>query len=340
MPARYGGQWILRLILDFAGTPTLTNGHGERDSEGTMGEDHKKMAGRLTRALGMASAGLGLAEIIAPNQISRLCGLRRPGARLILPLLGIRELVHAAGLLPGRQPKQWIWSRVVGDAMDLSLLGRALADRRSDRGRVIAATGAVAAITALDVFAAVQTSRVRRRLHRLHVAGSVTVAQPPERVYRFWRDFENLPTFMDHLESVQTSGKRTSHWVAKAPGGRQVEWDAEVIEDRPQQLIAWRTVDGADVSNSGQVRFVAAPGGRGTEIRVEMDFSPPAGRLGAIVAELFGEHPHQQIRDDLRRFKQVVEAGEVIRSDGSPEGTDTRRTVIQHPAQPANAARL
>ncbi len=305
-----------------------------------MNDDHDKVTGRLTRALGIASAGLGLAGIAAPDRIGRLCGLRQPGARLILPLLGVRELGHAAGLLPGRQPKPWIWSRVVGDTMDLSLLGRALADRRSDRTRVILATGAVAGITVVDVVAAIRTSSARRRSRRLRVAGSVTVTPPLEQVYRFWHDFENLPTFMDHLESVQTSGKRTSHWVAKAPGGRHVEWDAEVVEDRPQQLIAWRTVDGAAVSNSGQVRFAPAPGGQGTEIHVELDFSPPAGRLGTAVAKLFGEHPHQQIRDDLRRFKQVVETGEVIRSDGSPEGADTRRTVLQRPGRPGSATRL
>lgn len=211
--------------------------------------------------------------------------------------------------------------------------------------RTMGIAGAGLGLAGILVFAAIRTARARRHSRRLHVTGSVTVTPPPEQVYRFWHNFENLPTFMDHLESVQssgnsTSGNRTSHWVAKAPSGRHVEWDAEVIEDRPQQLIAWRTVDGADVRNSGQVRFVPAPGGRGTEIRVELDFSPPAGRVGAAVAKLFGEHPHQQIRDDLRRFKQVVETGEVIRSDGSPEGTDTRRTVAQRPGQPGSVTRL
>jgi len=301
------------------------------------------MAGRLHRGLGIVSAGLGLAEIIAPKQISRLCGVRRHpiASRVVVPLLGVRELGHAAGLLPGRQPSLWIWTRVVGDAMDLSLLGRALADRRSDRSRLAAATGAVAAITAVDVLAAIGTTRARSRSRRgsMRVEASVTVTRAPEEAYRFWHDLENLPRFMDHLESVQMTGRGSSHWIAKAPGGRRVEWDAEVIEDRPAQLIAWHTVDGAEVKNSGTVRFAAAPGGRGTEVRVELDFSPPGGRVGATVAKLFGEHPYQQIRDDLRRFKQVIETGEVTRSDGSPDGLRARRQVMQHAAAPQPAAR-
>ena len=301
------------------------------------------MAGRLNRALGVASVGLGLAEIIVPDRVGRICGLRRHpiASRVVLPLLGVRELTHAAGLLAGRQPSRWIWTRVVGDVMDLGLLGRAMTDRRGDRDRVAAATGAVAAITALDVFAAISTTRARRRSRRglLQVEASVTVKRPPEEVYRFWHDFEKLPTFMRHLESVRMTGQRSSHWIARAPGRRRVEWDAEVIEDRPRQLIAWRTVDGARVRNSGTVRFRSAPGGQGTEIRVEMRFSPPAGRVGAAVAQMFGEHPYQQVRDDLRRFKQVMETGEVTRSDGSPDGISARRQVMQHPGRPRPAAR-
>jgi uncharacterized membrane protein len=298
-----------------------------------MGERHAKMAGRLTRGLGIASLGLGLAELIAPTQVSRVSGVHRHpiAARGIVPLLGIRELGHAAGLLPGRQPSRWIWTRVAGDAVDLGLLGRAMADRRSDPTRVAFATGAVAAITALDVYAAISTVRFHRR-NRLQVQASVTVRKPPEKVYKFWHDFENLPTFMHHLESVEVTGQRTSHWTAKGPGRRRVQWDAEMIEDRPNRLISWHTVDRAKVRNSGVVRFAPAPGDWGTEVRVEMTFSPPAGRLGAAVAKMFGEHPHQQVRDDLLRFKQVIETGEVTRSEGAPEGLNTARQVMQHTA--------
>ncbi|MDP9020301.1 MAG: SRPBCC family protein, partial [Actinomycetota bacterium] len=167
---------------------------------------------------------------------------------------------------------------------------------------------------------------------RAHAA--ITVNRPPGEVYRLWRDVENLPRFMAHLESVHGEGDVRSHWVARAPGGRTVEWDAEVVEDLPGELVAWRSLQGADVANSGTVRLAPAPGGRGTEVRVEVEYQPPLGAVGAAAARLFGEQPAQQIEDDLRRFKQVVETGEVVRSEGSPDGTRTQRQLHQRDAQP------
>ncbi len=154
----------------------------------------------------------------------------------------------------------------------------------------------------------------------MDVTSVITVNRPAEELYRFWHDFENLPRFMDHLESVQATGDGRSHWKAKAPAGQSVEWDAEVIEDHPNELIAWRSLDGTGVNNAGSVRFNAAPGDRGTEVRVELRYDPPGGALGGAVARLFGEEPGQQVRDDLRRFKQVVETGETTVSDASIKG--------------------
>jgi uncharacterized membrane protein len=148
-----------------------------------------------------------------------------------------------------------------------------------------------------------------------------------EEVYGFWRDFANLPRFMRHLESVQVHDDGRSHWVAKAPAGRTVEWDAETTEDRPNELIAWRSLPGADVRNSGSVAFAPAPGGRGTEVRVTLEYDPPLGKLGSKIAMLFREEPGQQVYDDLRHFKQVMETGEIVFSDA------TKRRG-PHPAQP------
>jgi uncharacterized membrane protein len=132
---------------------------------------------------------------------------------------------------------------------------------------------------------------------------------------------ENLPRFMYHLEHVELIGGGRSHWVAKGPAGRSVEWDAELVEDRPGELIAWRSVGrDDDVRNSGVVRFVAAPGERGTEVRVELDYDPPGGKAGAMFAKLLGEEPGEQVADDLRRLKQVLEVGEIVRSAASDEG--------------------
>ena len=163
---------------------------------------------------------------------------------------------------------------------------------------------------------------------------AITINRPVEDVYGYWRDFERLPTFMWHLRSVKDSGGGRSHWVASGPGGTTVEWDAETVEDVPNQRISWRSLEGADVANTGTVEFTAAPGGRGTEVRVEVHYNPPGGPVGAAVAKLFGEEPEQQLKDDLRRFKQVLETGEVVVSNGSPEGTRTHRQVKQEEAQP------
>jgi len=161
----------------------------------------------------------------------------------------------------------------------------------------------------------------------LHVTKAITVNRPAEEVYRFWRSFENFPRFMHYLESVQTNGNGRSHWRAKGPGGKTVEWDAEIVEDRPNELIAWRSVPGSEVENAGSVRFVPALGGRGTEVHVELDYNPPAGVLGAAVATLLGREPAQEMTADLRAFKQVMELGEVVQSDASLAGEP-------HPAQP------
>jgi uncharacterized membrane protein len=156
--------------------------------------------------------------------------------------------------------------------------------------------------------------------HGIKVEKSVTVNRPPEEVYRFWHNFQNLPRFMNHLESVADLGNNRSHWVAKAPAGKTVEWDAEVYNEKENELIAWRSLEGADVDNAGSVRFEPAPEGRGTVVRVTLKYDPPAGKLGSLVAKLWGEEPSQQIEEDLRRFKQVMETGEIPTTEGQPSG--------------------
>jgi uncharacterized membrane protein len=165
----------------------------------------------------------------------------------------------------------------------------------------------------------------------LYVAKSVTINRPRQEVYDFWRQLERLPEFMTYLKSVTTSRDGRSHWVAKAPGG-SVEWDAEVTEDRPGELLSWQSIDGSDVSNGGSVHFADAPGDRGTEVHVVMHYDPPGGTAGALIGKLFGEEPGQQLLDDLRRFKQVMETGEVVRSEGSLAGAGEGATK-ERPAQ-------
>ncbi|MBW4441048.1 MAG: SRPBCC family protein [Plectolyngbya sp. WJT66-NPBG17] len=153
----------------------------------------------------------------------------------------------------------------------------------------------------------------------LKVEKTVTIDRPAEELYNYWHNFENLPTFMKHVKSVTVSeGGKRSHWVANAPLGQEVEWDAEVIKDEPNRLIAWASIEGADVDNSGFVRFSPAPGDRGTEVKVVMEYEIAGGRLTAALAKLFGEEPEQQVGDELRRFKQLMEAGEIATTEGQP----------------------
>jgi uncharacterized membrane protein len=152
------------------------------------------------------------------------------------------------------------------------------------------------------------------------VEKSVTINRPAEELFRFWRNFENLPRFMDHLESVSVTSEGRSHWVAKAPAGTSVEWDAEIYNEKEGELIAWRTLEGSQVASAGSVRFETAAGGRGTIVRVTLKYDPPGGKLGSLVARLFGENPEQQIDEDLGRFKQLMETGEVATTKGQPSG--------------------
>lgn len=159
----------------------------------------------------------------------------------------------------------------------------------------------------------------------------VTVNRNIHDVYAFWKDFENFPRFMRHLESVERIDDRRSRWRAKAPIGLKVEWEAEMLEDRADEWIAWRSLPGSRVENSGSVRFSPAPGARGTEVRVQLQYTPPGGAFGRGLAWLFGEEPDIQVKDDLRRFKQLMETGEIPISDGP---------ALWRPARPADPRKL
>ncbi|MBE9193047.1 SRPBCC family protein [Gloeocapsopsis crepidinum LEGE 06123] len=156
----------------------------------------------------------------------------------------------------------------------------------------------------------------------IKVEKTVTINKPAAELYSYWRDFAKLPTFMKHLESVTLIDSKKSHWVAKAPLDASVEWDAEIIQERENELIAWASAEDADIENSGFVRFKPAPDDRGTEVKVVLEYNPPGGAIASAVAKLFGEEPEQQIGDDLRRFKQLMEAGEIATTEGQPSGRE------------------
>ncbi len=152
----------------------------------------------------------------------------------------------------------------------------------------------------------------------IHVEESVTINRPLDELYRFWRNFENLPKFMQHLESVATREEGVSHWVATGPAGMRVEWDARIINEVPDKVIGWQSLEGSTVSTAGSVNFDKDP--HGTRVTVHLQYNPPGGKLGAAVAKMFGEEPNQTIREDMRRFKQLMEAGEIPTTEGQPSG--------------------
>lgn len=201
-------------------------------------------------------------------------------------------------------------------------------------GLALAALGGYAAYRALTAYCPVYDMLELDSAHDAHaithmhkgvlVKKSFTVNKSPEECYRFWRQLDNLPRFMTHLKSVQVLDERRSRWEAQAPMGGSVSWEAEIINERPNELIAWKSVGDSAIDNAGSVRFKPATGGRGTEVSVELNYEPPGGRLGRSVAWLLGEEPDHQVREDLRRFKQLIETGEIptIHGQTSCRGRD------------------
>jgi uncharacterized membrane protein len=284
------------------------------------GEGLRVRAERRAVGLALVSLGLGSAQLIFPAAMAGFIGVpNRAATRLALRAIGLREVLVGLAALKNPRSSSWALARVLGDVVDLALLQRKMADRRGTRGRLAAATAAVVGIAAVDVASAAKLSRnssVQKWVGPIHVTRAITIRRPPGDVYAFFRNLENLPRFMEHLESVRYVNG-FSVWRAKGPAGVTIEWKAEIVRDRPGEELSWRSAPGTLVPNAGTVRFQPAPRDRGTELVVELKYDPPAGALGAAMAKLFGEEPSWQVASDLRRLKQVLETGEVVQSDAS-----------------------
>jgi uncharacterized membrane protein len=288
--------------------------------------------GRLATGLGWFSIGLGLAELLAPSAVATLIGIRNRGrSNVLIRLYGIRELGAGIGILAQSRPTGWLWGRVAGDAADLGSLGWALGQGSTDKTRAAIATAAVSGVTALDVLSAKSLSATSQS-GPVHVVKTITIDRPAEDLYQFWHNFSNFPTLLDQLESVQTTGANQSHWKLSVAGGRSVEWDSEITEETPNSRIAWHTVPGSYVQHSGSVRFEPATGGRGTVVRVELDYAFPGGATAAKISKLFGIAPGQHIETALRRLKQLMETGEIAKSDASIHPS------LMHPGRPPEKA--
>jgi uncharacterized membrane protein len=295
-------------------------------------------AATLARGLGWFSIAIGAVAVIAPRTLGSLTGVGR-GTGSLMRSTGIRELANGVGILSQRNPAPWLWSRVVGDVVDLAVLATGLRPGNPGRGRAAFSFAAVAGVLALDALAA---SHLTKHAGHPLVSGvaaptdlyfetSIATGKMPEECYRFWRNVENLPRFIDGLRSVQALDERRFHWVAKESSDETpLEWDCEITEDRPGAALAWRTVNGAEVPNAGSVIFEPAPHGRGTIVRLSIHYSPVDGELTAALARLLRQDPQSRVHEDLRRFKQLLESGEIATTHGQPTG---RRSFIGRAAR-------
>jgi uncharacterized membrane protein len=209
------------------------------------------------------------------------------------------------------------WLSLIGGGTLLAVGLQRGVSRRSALGYSLAAGGGALLYNGL---------RPRNRQSGAHVEVSYTINKPAEELYRYWRNFENLPKFMTHLESVRPTGTRGAHWEARGPLGRRFSWDTEITEERSNEYIVWRSVEGSLLKAAGAVQFRPAPGDRGTEVTVAIDYRPAGGSVSQFLAELLGPAPRRLLREELRHFKQLMEAGEIPSTEGQPHGA--RSTVV------------
>jgi uncharacterized membrane protein len=302
----------------------------------------------LTQSLGWFSIALGAAEVFAPQAVARVIGLDEREHTTLLRSYGLRELAAGIGIISRPKPTYWMWNRVIGDAVDLASLGKAMRSPGTNKRKLTGATIAVLGVTALDIICSVALTSESNpaaghdegsfmlpesRNGALPLIAVVTVNKPVEEVYSFWKNPENFSRFMGQIESVRVVDDRRSHWKINAPAGLAIEWDAEVVLETPNEMISWQSVDDADVDNTGTVRFRQAAGNRGTEVELEMDFKPKGGEVGQRLAKFFMTIPRTQLMNDLRRFKQIMEVGEVVKSDASA-------VKGMHPARPPEYSEL
>ena len=269
----------------------------------------------LARFLGWFSLGLGAAELAMPRVVAKISGTKK-NCNLIR-MYGLREIIAGVGILTRRDPGPWLWMRVGGDIVDLASL---IAGAR--KGKTLASASSVAAVagvTALDVMCA-QNCATSAGPRGVRAEANVLIARPPDECYRFWRDLRNLARCATADVSVRDTGERAAHWTMRLPGGRQLEWDVEIVEDEPYKRISWRHLPGGLIAAAGSVTFEAAPGGRGTLVRVQIDYHHPGAAAIAPLTRFFGKHPEQMLLKSLRRLKQMLEVGEVLTTEGQPAG--------------------
>jgi uncharacterized membrane protein len=282
---------------------------------------------RFARGLGYFSIGLGLTEFAATEKLAESIGIADV-PRSVVRAMGIREIANGVGILAAPREPKWMWSRVAGDAIDLALLLMAFGSAGSSRKRLTAALGAVGGVTVLDAVCARLLSRKRyRRVSRklltggrgLRVQKSISINSSPAELYQFCREPSNLPRIATSVQSVTENSDRQLHWRVTDPGQGQIEWVTQIVEDRPNQLISWRSLNSPPIEHSGSIRFSPGPDTRGTIVRVEILRRPLKPGISASL-QLFASRADFHLSEALRRLKAVMETGEIPTTEGQPSG--------------------
>lgn len=267
---------------------------------------------RLARGLGWFSIGLGVVEIFAAGAVARFFGSRRED---VVRAFGVREVATGVGLLATNSPRPWLWARVAGDVLDAAALGALFVAGRSCPVRIAGGKAFVAGALALDVWAATRGGRTNGS----HVVRSATIGKPAAELYEFWRDPEKLALIMGHIAEVTAAGPKATRWTLKAPG-RTVSWRSEYADERPGELLRWHSGEGEPVESDGVVRFEPAPGDRGTVVRLNFHIAPRGGRAVKAAMRALSPVPEVIAARALRRFKSLVETGELPTLEKNPSG--------------------
>lgn len=288
--------------------------------------DHK----RLAYGLGWFSIGLGITEIVAATPLASFFGI--PRQTPLLRLFGFREVGAGIGILRSTDPGPWMWGRVGGDALDLAALGAAMGKDNPQRGRVAAAIGVIAAITALDAYNAYALSAADGKSQAETadsppITQTITIGKSADELYGLLHDAQTLAQVMEPVAKITPVNDQRAHWVAELPLGRSLTWDMELIDDRPGESMRWRSLTDTQVPATGSVAFRAAPGDRGTEVTLRLELEPPGGAVGAAGVKLLRAVPQTMLYKALRRFKSLAETGEIPTTERQPaarnDGRDT-----------------
>lgn len=282
---------------------------------------------RVARGLGYFSIGLGLTEVAATDKLAESIGIADLPLG-VMRVMGIREIANGIGILAAPREPRWMWSRVAGDAIDLTLLLLALVSPRTSRKRLTGALVAVAGVTLLDaVCARLLSRRPYRKVSRkwltggrgLRIQKSISINSSPADLYRFCREPSNLARIATSVQSVTADGDRQLRWRVRRPGESPIEWRTQIIDDRPNELISSRLLDSAPIEVSGSIRFSPGPDNRGTIVRVEILRRPLTAGIGTSL-QVLGSRMEFYVSEALRRLKALMETGEIPTTKGQPSG--------------------